>query len=488
MSNHDFIKRDFPAPFPRGRGGASGFRKKQPLETEKKEPIGNKKNMNILLVEDNMDHAGLTMEVLSMEGFYHVEHACSGSEALYKLAAGDFSVILLDYCMWGMDGLQLMRKIKQQRYDIPIIMLSGLGSEAVAVEAMKNGAFDYLTKRENYLEALPALIDKALEQHELKRIREEWDRWLFERHLKLGALNSIYETLGFSLDPAQLLKDAVGKTVRALEADCARIHLKEELAEQIIGDSRQTVETPVGSIEKDYALDKEERVNATLRQVVRMGESLVLDDTTSGTRDQRPEAKEDLLRSMAYVPLKCKETVLGVVVLGSYRRRHFTREDSRLLNAVGSHIGAALENAIRYEALRRQAERARESEDKYRTLVEKADDAVLVVQNHLICYANRKASELTGYSTDRLCQMGLLDLATPEHKDRVLSYCAAKMKREKTPHCEIVLAQQDGKPVLLELSGSLVEYNGQPALEIIAREVNEEERFLQWLFMQRSWI
>ena len=82
--------------------------------------------------------------------------ATSGIDALRHVREGDFSVLILDVKMPGIDGLGLMAEIKRKRPDLPVILLTGHGSVADAKTGMKEGAFDYLMK--------PIDIDELIEK------------------------------------------------------------------------------------------------------------------------------------------------------------------------------------------------------------------------------------------------------------------------------------------------------------------------------------
>lgn len=291
-------------------------------------PARERPKTKILLVEDNWDQARLTMTYLSRREGYQVELASSGAEALYKLARGPFSLLLLDYCMDGMDGLEVMQRIKEMRYDLPIIMVTGVGSEYVAVEAMKNGAYDYIIKRGDYLSTLPLLIDQALNQHRLEKIKEGWDRWLFKRNRELLTLNAVSEVLSISLKLDEVVKNAVHKTADVLRADYAEIGLIE------------AVTKPAG----------EGRViDAVLVQVTGAGECLIFGDVTEMPMSLKQGLPKGELRSLVYLPLPYNQTVLGVMILGSRRPQHFTKEDARLLHAIGRQIGSAIRKAKLYQ-------------------------------------------------------------------------------------------------------------------------------------------
>jgi len=98
---------------------------------------------------------------LSRKG-YSVSVAADGGEALRLLSSNAFDAILLDVVMPGMDGLSLMKSLKEDPSAPPIIVLTGKATVETAVEAMKNGAYDYLTKPYK-LDELVIVVDRACE-------------------------------------------------------------------------------------------------------------------------------------------------------------------------------------------------------------------------------------------------------------------------------------------------------------------------------------
>ena len=111
--------------------------------------------LRILLVDDEEEFANALAERLELRGF-QTEVATSGKDALRHVREGDFSVLILDIKMPGIDGLGLMAEIKRKCPHLPVILLTGHGSVASAKTGMKEGAFDYLMK--------PIDIDKLIEK------------------------------------------------------------------------------------------------------------------------------------------------------------------------------------------------------------------------------------------------------------------------------------------------------------------------------------
>ena len=121
----------------------------------------------ILVVDDEEDFRNLLVKRLNRKSF-SATGAASGLEALDFLADRVFEVALIDLKMPGMEGLELLQRIKKNQSETEVVVLTGHGTTESAVEAMKLGAYDYLTKPVN-LKELQVLLDKAVEKASLKR-------------------------------------------------------------------------------------------------------------------------------------------------------------------------------------------------------------------------------------------------------------------------------------------------------------------------------
>ncbi|HEX9443489.1 MAG TPA: sigma-54 dependent transcriptional regulator [Candidatus Binatia bacterium] len=121
----------------------------------------------ILIVDDEENVRALFKRVLEKEG-YEVRAAAAAEEALEKLGVETFDLVLTDLKMPGMDGLELLRRAKAASGTTPFIMLTAFGTVQSAVEAMKQGAHDYLLKPVDN-EELKLVVERALELNRLTR-------------------------------------------------------------------------------------------------------------------------------------------------------------------------------------------------------------------------------------------------------------------------------------------------------------------------------
>lgn len=106
----------------------------------------------ILVVDDEINMLRLLSDLLTEDEQYHVEQAASGEEALEKIKGDSFDLIISDIRMPGIDGFELLEKIKTMNVDAAVIFITGYASIDSAVEAIKLGASDYIEKPINILQ------------------------------------------------------------------------------------------------------------------------------------------------------------------------------------------------------------------------------------------------------------------------------------------------------------------------------------------------
>jgi two-component system, NtrC family, response regulator len=141
------------------------------------------KKPSILLIDDD-DSLRRVMEFSLTEAGYKVQTAASGEEGLALFARGLFDAVITDITMPGMSGMEVLAKIRERGDGLPVIVITAYGTIESAVEAMKQGAFDYITKPFNRDE-LRLTLDKALRMRRLEKenvdLRAEiTDRYRFE--------------------------------------------------------------------------------------------------------------------------------------------------------------------------------------------------------------------------------------------------------------------------------------------------------------------
>ena len=121
--------------------------------------------LNVLLIDDSVDDREYFRRCLKKATNWDclVTEAESGIDGIACLRDGGFEIVIIDYSMPGMTGLEILSDITLRFPDVPVVMATGTGNEKVAVEALKNGAQDYVTKGTMSPESLETAIVHALE-------------------------------------------------------------------------------------------------------------------------------------------------------------------------------------------------------------------------------------------------------------------------------------------------------------------------------------
>jgi DNA-binding NtrC family response regulator len=149
----------------------------------------------VLVVEDDQPLRELLQMELTRSG-YKVEVARDGDDGLRKYREESFNVVLLDVKMPGMDGIEVLRQMRAETVIPEVIMFTGHGSIETAVECIKHGAYDYLTKPVK-LDELEMVIDKAYEKNRLRleNINLKLEVSKFESHKIVGRSPALMKVL-----------------------------------------------------------------------------------------------------------------------------------------------------------------------------------------------------------------------------------------------------------------------------------------------------
>ncbi|MFO7750704.1 MAG: response regulator [Desulfobacteraceae bacterium] len=183
----------------------------------------------ILVVDNEKSHCRMLSAVLSQAGF-EVTIARDGMEAVAAVEKQDFDIVLMDIRMPRMGGIAALKQIREKSRDTLIIIMTAYASVSTAVEALKSGAYDYLTKPLD-IEELKLLMDKALNH---KKLQQE-NRLLKERlGVKFGfdniigesrPMKELFETLSLvAPSEAAVLIQSESGTGKELIAETGRHH------------------------------------------------------------------------------------------------------------------------------------------------------------------------------------------------------------------------------------------------------------------------
>ncbi len=126
--------------------------------------------VNILVVDDELKMRRVLQIALEEEG-YSVAEAKNGEEAIKKISEAAFHLVIADMKMPVMDGMELLRRIRELDEKLPVIIMTAYGTVATAVEAMKQGAYDYILKPFD-VEEMKLIVSRALNVERLVKEKE----------------------------------------------------------------------------------------------------------------------------------------------------------------------------------------------------------------------------------------------------------------------------------------------------------------------------
>ena len=181
----------------------------------------------ILVVDDERSHRQMIEAVLSAEG-YEIVQADNGQAAIDAVAEKFYDLVITDIRMPGLGGIEALKKIKAISPGIPIIIMTAYASVGTAVDALKSGASDYLTKPLD-IEELKILVAKTLRIHQLEEeniyLKERLnDRFDFSNIIgQSPAMNKLFETMAL-VAPSEATTLIVGESGTGKELIANAIH------------------------------------------------------------------------------------------------------------------------------------------------------------------------------------------------------------------------------------------------------------------------
>ncbi|HEV3352508.1 MAG TPA: ATP-binding protein [Acidimicrobiales bacterium] len=281
--------------------------------------IGTAADVRVLVVDDDPDHRFLAKRRLEGAGF-DVLVAATADAALAEVPLVD--LVLLDYRLPGTTGLDLLPVIAERGPSV--VMVTGMGSEGLAVEAMRRGAVDYIVKDESYLDILSDVVWRAWLHHDLVRRAGELERI----GLLVASASARPEVFAEVVEGARRLLRADG-CVLFVMADAGLV--QEAMAGDYLGD-------------RDSVLSEARRLLAAPQKTM-----------------------ESPGRLLVPVP-PLDETPLGVLAVLTRELRNFEPEERRIAVALASYAGIALGNLRRLELERALVAQLQHTIDRDREL------------------------------------------------------------------------------------------------------------------------
>jgi len=192
-------------------------------------------------------------------------------------------------------------------------------------------------------------------------------------------------------------------------------------------------------------------------------------------------------RSIMNVPLFAKGQIIGGLLLRSVQPNAYKIKDVQLAERVGSQVAGAIVNAQLFTERKRAEEALRESEEKYRSLVANATDAIFIAQDGLIKFPNPTTLTLIGYSQEELASLPFINLVHPEDRAMVLDNYSRRLKGEEVPSTYTFrVIKKRGEELWGQLNAVVIAWEGRPAILCFIRDITPQKRLeAQYLHAQK---
>ncbi|HHH41828.1 MAG TPA: response regulator [Chloroflexi bacterium] len=290
----------------------------------------------VLVIDDSEESREFLAEYILAPNGYEPILARDGAEGLRKALTDAPDVILLDLEMPRMNGIEVLEALRQRQIEIPVILMTGHGSEEAAVEVFRLGVRDYVIKPFKLEEMLTA-IKRALVEARLRQERDELLNRLMQANQqlerRLQELNTLYgigKSVTALLDQEKLLTRIVDAAVFITGADEGTLMLADPVTGKLI---HQAVRR------------KAEEIQLIPAKLEKMAIQVI--------ETRRPAATQATL----YVPLLLGGRTLGALGVNNVKTsRPFTSHDRRLLQMLADYAAIALENARLFRELEAQKE------------------------------------------------------------------------------------------------------------------------------------
>lgn len=356
----------------------------------------------IVVVDDDHQVASFIAGKLLPRLGYNALVANDGKSALELIQRNNISLMLLDLELPDMTGLDLLRQLNQEGHQLPTIMITGHGSESVAIEAFRLGVMDYLSKPID-TGALIEALNRGLTQTRLRREKEQLTNQLKEQVSWLSALVRVGRTITSTLETDEVLRRIVAAGVELTHAQEGFLALLDESSNRLYLRAVKNIDSQKSETMR-LAVD-----DSLVGAVVRTGKPY----RTYQSPDE-PRLKVCtgyLVQSLLHVPVISHGKVIGVLSVDNPASAEpFDEDDETRLLSLADYAAVALENAQLYQQAQRElnertrAELAlRESEERYSLAVQGANDGIWDwdLRTNQIYYSERWKSIL-GLSQDDL--------------------------------------------------------------------------------------
>ncbi len=308
----------------------------------------------IIVIDDEKRMCDSLEALLHGDG-YRVSSFQSPKDAVEAIRREKIDLVISDIKMAGLDGLEILKIVKEIDEGIPVILMTGYASLNTALDAIAQGAYDYLLKPVEFT-YLELSVRRALEKRraELSRLAllEELKLSNLILQRRIGELNALYEagkSIGSSANLSELLRQIVILAAAVTEARVGSIMLLDERKQYL------TIEAAIG-LDDDVVRKTRLPIGASIAGfVAKTGEAMIVADVENEPRFKRINNEKYGAASLLCTPLRIKNDILGVINMANKQEGGaFTSNDLRLLTTFASQAAVAVDDAWQFEKSRRR--------------------------------------------------------------------------------------------------------------------------------------
>jgi response regulator RpfG family c-di-GMP phosphodiesterase len=295
--------------------------------------VSKREDVHLLIVDDEKSICDIVGQYLRMKG-YAVTCVGSAEEAVEVIRQSSIDLVLSDIKMPGMSGVELLKWVREYSQSLPVLMTTGFPTLDTAIEALKLGAFDYLTKP-FHLEEIAEKIKRALINKQL-----EEENLLFS---KLVSLHEVTKILASTYQLSELHHKVLDFSVKIAKADGGSLMFFDDASHLALTEC-----TPQHPAE----FWQNGPFAATSKWVSENEEPLVMDSGETIMFREFPPLPESVSSYIAF-PLKTPQRTVGVLNLIRGRNKHaFSNVDLEIINVLASQASISIENVKLYENIR----------------------------------------------------------------------------------------------------------------------------------------
>lgn len=306
----------------------------------------------ILVVEDDTSVRKFLVDALTGAG-HSVAAVENGEYAIKKIGSETFDLVVTDVVMPGISGLEVLKTVKRNRSGTEVIVISAHATVDIAIQALRRGAYDFLTKPLDDLECLYRAVERALEKKRLEADNRLLVNHLEERNVelkntvsRLSALNEIGQTVTGLFDLDELFESLARIVAQHLQASRVSV-----LVSEPDGKTMQLV-AAVG-ITKREAFESQVKVGEGIAgRVASSQEPLLVQDIEktefksqgNGTNYKTPSFM--IAPMMVNYPIRYQRKRVGVINVSDKRSGEpFDDQDLEFLSTLSSQVAIAIEHA-----------------------------------------------------------------------------------------------------------------------------------------------